>query len=72
MSGLGPTSRNLVAAARRGLDPSAEVAARVRAKVALAVGAGATVATSTPRAASVAPKASARAISRSQSSIDSR
>jgi hypothetical protein len=59
MSGLGPTSRNLVAAARRGLDPSADVAARVRAKVALAVGAGATVATTTPRAASVAPKAAA-------------
>lgn len=59
MSALGPTSRNLVAAARRGLNPSADVAARVRAKVALAVGAGATVATSTPRAASVAPKAAA-------------
>jgi hypothetical protein len=59
MSGLGPTSRNLVAAARRGLDPSADVAARVRAKVALAVGAGATVATTTPRAASIAPKAAA-------------
>jgi hypothetical protein len=59
MSGLGPTSRNLVAAARRGLDPSGDVAARVRAKVALAVGAGATVATTTPRAASVAPKAAA-------------
>ena len=59
MSGLGPTSRNLVAAARRGLDPTADVAARVRAKVALAVGAGATMATSTPRAASVAPKAAA-------------
>lgn len=59
MSGLGPTSRNLVAAARRGLDPSADVAARVRAKVALAVGAGATMATTTPRAASVAPKAAA-------------
>ena len=59
MSALGPTSRNLVAAARRGLDPSAEVAARVRAKVAVAVGAGATFATTTPRAASVAPKAAA-------------
>lgn len=59
MSGLGPTSRNLVAAARRGLDPSPEVAARVRAKISLAVGAGATVATSAPRAASVAPKAAA-------------
>ncbi|HET9989803.1 MAG TPA: hypothetical protein VFQ65_14825 [Kofleriaceae bacterium] len=57
MSALGPTSRNLVAAARRGLDPSADVAARVRAKVALAVGAGATAATTMPRAASVAPKA---------------
>ncbi|MEO6772843.1 MAG: hypothetical protein ABI467_07455 [Kofleriaceae bacterium] len=59
MTALGPTSRNLVAAARRGLDPSAEVAARVRAKVALAAGAGATIATTTPRAASVAPKAAA-------------
>jgi len=59
MSGLGPTSRNLVAAARRGLDPSPEVAARVRAKISVAVGAGATVATSAPRAASVAPKAAA-------------
>jgi hypothetical protein len=59
MSALGPTSRNLVAAARRGMNPSGDVAARVRAKVALAVGAGATVATSTPRAASVAPKAAA-------------
>jgi len=59
MSSLGPTSRNLVAAARRGLDPSADIAARVRAKVALAVGAGATAATTTPRAASVAPKAAA-------------
>ncbi|MEP6864894.1 MAG: hypothetical protein ABJE66_30020 [Deltaproteobacteria bacterium] len=59
MTGLGPTSRNLVAAARRGLDPSAEVAARVRAKVALAVGAGASMATTTPRAASVAPKSAA-------------
>jgi hypothetical protein len=59
MTGLGPTSRNLVAAARRGLDPSPDVAARVRAKVSLAVGAGATVATTAPRAASVAPKAAA-------------
>ncbi len=35
---LGPLARNLVAAARSGLDPSAEMAARVRARVALAVG----------------------------------
>jgi hypothetical protein len=44
---LGPTSRNLLASARRGLDPSADVAARVRAKVAHAVGAGAVATTTT-------------------------
>jgi hypothetical protein len=47
---LGPVSRNLVAAARSGLDPSAASAARVRARVALAVGAGAS-----PGAAASAP-----------------
>ena len=56
---LGPTSRNLVAAARHGLDPSPDVAARVRAKVALAVGAVRPPRSTTPRAASVAPKAAA-------------
>lgn len=52
MKALGPTSRNLLASARRGLDPSADVAARVRAKVAHAVGAGA-VATTTSSAGAV-------------------
>ncbi|MFT3697188.1 MAG: hypothetical protein QM831_28860 [Kofleriaceae bacterium] len=36
---LGPTSRSLVNAARAGLDPSAEIKARVRAKVAAAIAA---------------------------------
>jgi hypothetical protein len=49
---LGPTSRNLLASARRGLDPSADVAARVRAKVAHAVGAG-TIATTTTSSGAV-------------------
>ncbi|MEO8840452.1 MAG: hypothetical protein ABI591_18200, partial [Kofleriaceae bacterium] len=44
---LGPTSRNLVTAARTGLGPAPDVAARVRARVALAVG-GATSIASTP------------------------
>ncbi|HEX7703164.1 MAG TPA: hypothetical protein VF403_20640 [Kofleriaceae bacterium] len=51
---LGPTSRNLVAAARSGLDPAPEVAARVRAKVALAVGGAASVASTSAGRASVA------------------
>ena len=50
---LGPTSRNLVAAARNGLDPSPDVAARVRAKVALAVGGAASVASTSAGRASV-------------------
>ena len=50
---LGPTSRNLVAAARTGLDPSPEVAARVRAKVALAVGGATSVASTSAGRASV-------------------
>ena len=52
MKALGPTSRNLLASARRGLDPSADVAARVRAKVAHAVGAG-TIATTTTSSGAV-------------------
>lgn len=52
MKSLGPTSRNLLASARRGLDPSADVAARVRARVAHAVGAGA-IATTTSSAGAV-------------------
>src|SRR5450755_2784698 len=51
---LGPTSRNLVAAARSGLDPAPDVAARVRAKVALAVGGAASVASTSAGRASVA------------------
>jgi hypothetical protein len=51
---LGPTSRNLVTAARNGLDPSPDVAARVRAKVALAVGGAASVASTSAGRASVA------------------
>ena len=50
---LGPTSRNLVAAARNGLDPSPDVAARVRAKVALAVGGATSVASTSAGRASV-------------------
>jgi hypothetical protein len=50
---LGPTSRNLVAAARHGLDPSPDVAARVRAKVALAVGGATSVASTSAGRASV-------------------
>jgi len=52
---LGPTSRNLVAAARSGLDPAPDVAARVRAKVALAVGGAASLASTSAGRASVAP-----------------
>ena len=51
---LGPTSRNLVAAARSGLDPAPDVAARVRAKVALAVGGAASAASTSAGRASVA------------------
>lgn len=51
---LGPTSRNLVAAARNGLDPSPDVAARVRAKVALAVGGAASIASTSAGRTSVA------------------
>jgi hypothetical protein len=51
---LGPTSRNLVAAARNGLDPSPDVAARVRAKVALAVGGAASITSTSAGRASVA------------------
>jgi hypothetical protein len=51
---LGPTSRNLVAAARSGLDPAPDVAARVRAKVALAVGGAASVASTSAGRTSVA------------------
>jgi hypothetical protein len=50
---LGPTSRSLVAAARSGLDPAPDVAARVRAKVALAVGGAASVASTSAGRASV-------------------
>ncbi len=63
MKTLGPTSRHLVAAARRGLDPSPDVAARVRAKVALAVGAGVAaspvVEAAAPHTAAIAPHAAA-------------
>ena len=54
---LGPLARNLVAAARSGLDPSAASAARVRARVALAVGGGAS--TGAALSARVAPGAAA-------------
>ena len=54
---LGPLARNLVAAARSGLDPSAASAARVRARVALAVGGGAS--TGASLSARVVPGAAA-------------
>ena len=53
---LGPLARNLVAAARSGLDPSAASAARVRARVALAVGGGASTGGAPAPVARLAPK----------------